>query len=278
MKRLWNKCIGSLTKIAKLNIPLYASQASFFLALSVFPMLVLLMGLLRFTTLDVADLTEMLHGFLPTPLMPAAQRLISNTYRSTTGTMLSISALTALWSASQGIHGLRMGLNAIGHVEENRNWFHTRFLSVVYTILFLLVMLLTLALHVLGTGLLHYLPLAESPFFRFLESIVDFRFFLLLAVQTLLFCGMFIFLPNRRCRLGEVFPGAVFASLGWMIFTQLYSLYVEHFASLSIVYGSVYAVALSLLWLYCCISIVFFGGALNQWLRPKDPVDETKEK
>ena len=143
-------------------------------------------------------------------------------------------------------------------------------------IIFLLVLVLTLALHVLGIGVLHWLPVVESPIFRFLESVVDLRFFLLLGIQTLLFCAMFIFLPSRRSRLGEVFPGAVFASLGWMIFTQLYSLYVEHFASLSIVYGSVYAVALSLLWLYCCISIVFFGGALNRWLRKKDNVDEQK--
>lgn len=277
MKKLWNKFIGLLGKVARLNIPLYASQASFFLALSVFPALVLLVGLLRFTPLDVADLTEMLHGILPTALMPAAQRLIANTYRSSTGTMLSISALTALWSASQGIHGLRLGLNAIAKLEEDRNWLHTRLLSVVYTVLFLLVLLLTLALHVLGTGLLHWLPIEESPIFAFLEGIVDFRFFLLLGVQTVLFCGMFIFLPNRRARFWDVFPGAVFSSLGWLIFTQLYSLYVEYFAELSIVYGSVYAVALSLLWLYCCISIVFFGGALNQWLRKKEPVDEPKE-
>jgi len=67
-----------------------------------------------------------------------------------------------------------------------------------------------------------------------------------------------------------VFPGAVFSSLGWLIFTQLYSVYVEYFAGLSLVYGSVYAVALSMLWLYFCISIVFYGGALNYWLRKKD--------
>ena len=45
MKKLYEKCIALLGRIAALNVPLYASQASFFLALSVFPLLVLLMGL-----------------------------------------------------------------------------------------------------------------------------------------------------------------------------------------------------------------------------------------
>lgn len=257
-------------KIARLHIPMYASQASFFLALSVFPTLVLLMGLLRYTSLDVQDLTEMLHGILPTALMPAAQRLIQNTYESTGGTILSISAITALWSASRGMHGLRAGLNAICGVEENRGYLYTRLISVVYTVLFILTLLLTLILHVFGTSLLNWLPLTESPLFAFIESIIDLRFFLLLALQTGLFTAMFAALPNRRSRPTQVFPGAVLAALGWLIFSQLYSVYVEKFATLSNAFGSVYAVALSLLWLYFCICIVFYGCTLNQWIQKGD--------
>lgn len=257
-------------KIAELHIPMYASQASFFLALSVFPMLVLLMGLLRYTSLDVQDLTEMLHGILPTALMPAAQRLIQNTYDSVGGTVISISAITALWSASRGMHGLRAGLNAICGVEESRGYLYTRLISVVYTILFILTLLLTLILHVFGTSLLSWPPLTESPLFSFIENIIDLRFFLLLALQTGLFTAMFAVLPNKRSRPGQVFPGAVLAALGWLIFSQLYSVYVERFATLSNVFGSMYAVALSLLWLYFCICIVFYGGALNQWIQSSD--------
>lgn len=252
--------------IAGLNIPVYASNASFFIALSVFPTLVLLMGLLRYTGLDVENLTELLHGVIPTALMPAAQRLILNTYQSTTGTVISISALTALWSASRGVYGLVTGLNSIYGTSEDRGYFYTRTVSVLYTFGFLVVLLLTLVLHVFGTSLVALLPLESSPVFRFLENVVDLRFFVLLGVQTALFTAMFMVLPNKHNKLGDSFPGAVLASIGWLVFSDLYSTYVENFASLSNVYGSVYAVALSMLWLYCCISIVFYGGALNHWL------------
>ena len=257
-------------RIISLNIPLYASHASFFIALSVFPTLVLLMGLLRYTGLDAELLTEMLHGILPTALMPAAQRLIRNTYQSSTGTLLSLSAVVALWSASRGIHGLRDGLNAIYDVSENRGYFRTRILSVGYTLAFLLTLLLTLVLHVFGTSIQQWLPISENPLLRFLDSVVDLRFFLLLAIQTAVFSAMFAVLPNKRSRLRDVFPGAVLASIGWLVFSQLYSIYVEHFAGLSTVYGNVYAVALSLLWLYFCICIVFYGGALNRLLQKSE--------
>lgn len=252
--------------IGGLRVPLYASNASFFIALSVFPTLVLLMGLLRYTGLDVENLTELLHGIIPTALMPSAQRLILNTYNSTTGTVLSISALTALWSASRGVYGLVTGLNCIYGTAEDRGYVYTRTVSVLYTFGFLVVLLLTLVLHVFGTTLVGLLPLESSPLFRFLESVVDLRFFVLLAVQTALFTAMFMVLPNKRNKLGDSFPGAVLASIGWLVFSDLYSTYVEHFAGLSNIYGSVYAVALSMLWLYCCVSILFYGGALNHWL------------
>ena len=43
-------------------------------------------------------------------------------------------------------------------------------------------------------------------------------------------------------------------------------MYVERFAHLGNVYGSVFAVALSKLWLYCCMSIEFYVGVLNRIL------------
>ena len=77
---------------------------------------------------------------------------------------------------------------------------------------------------------------------------------------------MYVVLPNERNDVLKSLPGALLASVGWMIFSQLFSVYVEHFHNYSNIFGSVYAVALALLWLYCCIYIVFLGGALNRYL------------
>ena len=180
--------------------------------------------------------------------------------------VVSVSAITALWSSSRGIHGIVTGLNSIYGVTESRGYVRTRLLSVLYTFIFLLVLILTLVLHVFGTTILSWLPFEESPLFRVLEGVVDLRFFVLLFIQTAMFCVMFMVLPNKRNKFADSFPGAVFASIGWLVFSDLFSIYVENFADLSVVYGSVYAVALSMLWLYCCMSIVFYGGALNHYL------------
>ena len=90
--------------------------------------------------------------------------------------------------------------------------------------------------------------------------------FLLLFLQTAVFCLMFMFLPSRNNGFWESLPGALLASLGWTGVSGLFSVYVKNFSGYANIYGSVYAVALSMLWLYFCISIVFYGGALNQYL------------
>ena len=252
--------------VAELRIPVYAANACYFIVLAVFPALVLLLGVLQYTPLEVERFTEMLSGIFPDALLEGAEELILLTYDKTSASVLGVSAVTLLWSASRGGFGVLTGLNAVYGVAEDRGYFHIRLISVGYTFALILVLLLTLGLHVFGTAMLTLIYRASHPFWKFVWNLVDLRFFVLLFTQTAVFTAMFMALPNRHNRFWDSLPGALFASSGWLIFSDLYSIYVTRFASLQSVYGPVYAVALSMLWLYCCMSIVFYGGALNRFL------------
>ena len=92
---------------------------------------------------------------------------------------------------------------------------------------------------------------------------------LLLMLQSLIFTLMYMVLPNGRNGFGSSLPGGILSSVGWLVFSDLFSIYVEHFNRYSLIYGSVYALALGMLWLYCCLSILFYGGALNRYLMDK---------
>ena len=263
---LIGKTVWLWRRVSGRKVSLHAASASFFLVLAAFPALLLLLGLLRYTPLEVERLGEMLAGFLPEALAEGAEEMILLTYDNTSGITLGVSVLTTLWSAGRGMYGMITGLNAAYEVEENRGYVYVRFLSVIYTFAFLLVLILTLMFHVFGIKLLTLLKDYSHPVFRFLMEAVDLRFFLLLFLQTMMFTVMYMVLPNQKNRFWDALPGALLASAGWLVFSDLYSVYVAHFAHLSNVYGSVYAVALSMLWLYCCISIVFYGGVLNRIL------------
>ncbi len=264
------KAVHAAQTMHQKNIPLHAAYAAYFLILSIFPALLLVLSMLRYTGLTVEDLIWVIGDFFPQPLMETAEELVYSIYFHSSSTVVGVAAVTALWSASRGMYGILRGLNAIYGVSEDRGYLYTRGISVVYTFLFLLVLLLTLVLHVFGNSILKMLTMVDNKVLIFLMDLVDFRFFLLLILQSLLFTLMFMTLPNKRNRFLDSLPGGVLSSLGWLVYSDLYSIYVEHFSNYANIYGSVYAIALCMLWLYCCMSILFYGGALNRYLMEKE--------
>ncbi len=270
MKKWMLRLENLIINLNELQIPVYAANACYFLAIAIFPALLLILASLRYTALSATDLIRLLEGILPGALMGAAESLIVSTYYNSSAGLLGISALAALWSASRGIHGLLTGLNRIYGVRENRGWLYTRLISVGYTFVFLLVILGTLVFQVFGESLVQQLRLG-----RFLGELIDWRSTWLLVAQILIFDLIYMVLPNKRNRFLQSLPGAVLAAVGWQLFSKGFSLYVENMVSrYTNIYGSVYTVAIGLLWIYCCMCILLFGGLVNRLLSPRSTNDQ----
>lgn len=268
-----NRINALLQKIRRLalwlrpmQIPLHSARTSFFLILSLFPSLLLLLGLLRYTSYGADELLALLDGLLPHSLIGIVEALVNASYRHSSGMVISVSVLAALWSASKGTYGLLEGLNAVYGITEHRGYWRSRSISVFYTFLFLLALVLTLVLHVFGNTVLDFLQMTTIPALMLVMRLVDLKFILLLVLQTALFTVLYALLPGRRNRLRRCIPGALVASLCWSVYSGLFSIYVAHFASYTNIFGSIYALALGMLWLYFCIGILFYGGAFNRWL------------
>lgn len=266
MKRLENLILN----IASMQIPVYAATACYFLAMSVFPALLLILASLRFTPLSATDLIRLLEGVLPSALIGAAESLIVSTYYNSSAGLLGISAVAALWSSSKGIHGLIAGMNSVYGVREGREWLHTRLLSLGFTFVFLIVLIVTLVFQVFGQTLADQFWSVRHPVVQFLVGLIDWRSIWLLAVQILIFALIYKVLPNRDNRFVLCLPGAALAALGWQVFSAVFSFYVEHMLTrYTNIYGSVYTAAVGLLWVYCCMCILLFGGVINRLLAPR---------
>lgn len=262
----WAKARRIADYLRPTQIPLHSAYTSFFLVLSLFPGFLLLLGLLRYTSITVRDFTSVLEGWLPESLLPTVQSLIEASYRHSSGTVVTVSVLGTLISSSRGMYGIRNGLNAIDPPPEKKGYLRRRSISVLYNLTFLLMLVLTLFLYLAGAAILDYLRMSAIPALMVLTGLVDLRAVLLLVLQTGVFTLMYALLPDRRQRIGRSWPGALLAALLWQIFSRLFSLYVAHFVRYTNIYGSIYAVALGMLWLYFCISFFFYGKVLNRFL------------
>ena len=143
-----------LDRVRAMQIPVYAGNASFFLLLSLFPILSLFLSLLPYTPLTVQTLLVFCEELVPVWMQAALAYLIRTIYASSSAAIVSLSAVLTLWSASKGMLSLLYGLNAVAEVRETRSYVRRRLLCMLYTVGMLLALLLTLGLYAGGQALL----------------------------------------------------------------------------------------------------------------------------
>lgn len=256
--------IKLLNKINNDRIGIYAGQATFFMVLSIFPIIMLLLNVISKTTLIpnyiIPNYIEM---HMPPSIQGYLLSVIEEFQRASSGTMISISALLAIWSASKGAMAVILGLRLVLNSDKTTNWFIIRIVSVLSTIILLLSLIFSLILLVFGNSIF-WKAASELPFlYNFSKLYTVVRYFSVLFILTLFFALIFKIGANRTLKYTDMIPGAMFTTIGWMIFSFLFSIYVENFSNFSYMYGSIAAIIIIMMWLYFCMYILFIGAEVN---------------
>lgn len=255
-----------LGKLKKDNLSAHAASAAFFMFLSIFPILILLCSILPYTHISKADLLRVVTDFLPSTLDPLAISVIEEFYEKSAA-VISISAVFIVWSAAKGILALLRGLNSVQDVSETRNYFILRFWSSIYTVILLILIVFTLIVVVFGNPIINKL-LSKLPSVRYTAVILmPFRYLVVIVALAVVFACMYALIPNRKNKIWDKVPGAVFASLGWTVFSWGFAVYVDRYGVFNM-YGSLTTIVIIMLWLYFCMYILLLGDEVNSFLQP----------
>lgn len=244
----------------------FSAQAALFILISIFPIIMTVLNLIQFVPVTKTDFLRFVIEIIPTNFSSLAVSIIEDLYKKSSGTLLSVSAVATIWSASRGTMAIVNGLNVMYDIEENRNYIVLRAVSCLYTLAFIVMILFTLMLSVFGNSL--YSMIAERlPILNTLAAtLISFRTLLSLAVLTCFFTFIYTVLPSRKTHFVKQLPGALFAAAGWQIFSFFFSIYIDNFANFSYMYGSLAAIVILMLWLYFCMYLMFLGGEMNAFL------------
>lgn len=253
-------------KMKRDDVGAHAASAAFFMFLSIFPILMLVCSVLPYTHISEADLLRVVTDLLPSSIDPLAVSVIGELYDQS-ATIISISAVFVIWSAAKGILALLRGLNAVQEVNETRNYFVLRFWSCIYTVILLVLIVFSLIVLVFGNTIINNL-FSQLPNVRYMAVILmPFRYAVVIVALALVFALMYALIPNRKNKIFNKMPGAIFASLGWTVFSWAFSLYVEHYGAFDM-YGSLTTIVIVMLWLYFCMYILLLGDEFNYFLQP----------
>jgi membrane protein len=84
-----------------------------------------------------------------------------------------------------------------------------------------------------------------------------------LVVYWFFLAVVYKLLPGKRISIKHTIPGSLFAAAGIIIITAGYSIYLKHFSSFNVVYGSMGAVIALLFWFYLVGYILVLGMVIN---------------
>lgn len=246
------------------HVGAYAAQTAYFIMLSFFPFVILLVSLIRYTSITPADVYRAAQGIFPDSMDTFILSLINEVY-SKTAVTVSVSAIVAAWSAGKGFLALMRGMNTIYNVEERRNYVILRLRSALYTVVFVIAIILSLVVLVFGNSI-HEAAMEHYPFISVITGmVVRLKGIVGILFLSAVFMVMYRFVPNRKARLFSQAPGAVFSAVCWYVFSIVFSLYVEYSPGLSNMYGSLTTIVLVMLWLYACMYIILLGAEINSY-------------
>ncbi len=248
--------------IAGNHVGAYAAQTAYFFMICMIPIILLLLTLVQYTPVTKADVMTAVIQVFPSSVDSMMTSIVNQVYNQSTG-IIPVTVLVALWSAGKGVLAMSTGLNCVYQCRETRNYVLLRLRATLYTVMFILVIILLLVLSVFGNSLNLFIGEHVPILAKAADQLIQARVFIA-PVTLILFCLLtYEFLPNRRDRWMKHLPGAVFAAIGWMVVSWVFSVYVDIFEGFSSMYGSLTTIVLIMLWLYFCMYSILIGGVIN---------------
>lgn len=262
MRNIWKKVNEFLERVSKAHVGAYAAQSAFFLVLSLIPIILLLLTLIRYTPVTKADVLTAVYETFPKTIRTTMISIVNEVYNQSRA-VIPLTALVAMWSAGRGVLAITNGLNSIHGEIETRNYIFLRIRAAFYTVIFLIVVVLTLVLLGFGNSISLFVN-AHLPFLQYItDLIIEIRTITTLLVLIVVSACLYRFLPNHKGKLKYQLPGAIFNAFGWTFASFIFSIYMDIFKGFSNMYGSLTTIVLIMLWLYFCMYSMLLGGEIN---------------
>lgn len=266
MQSIFRYIVKFVKKYNADDVGAYAGQASLFIIMSFLPFILMVFNILNLIPgVAQSDVVTMVTGLFPDVFQAQVYPIIEEIYENSSGTALITTIILALWPGSRGFLAIIYGLNNIYGMRESRGYFKVRAMSMLYTLVFVLIILVTMSFLVFSNNIyqliLRFFGNPSGILFEIFD--LNVRIIVIAVILVLYFWLLFITVPNHRAHPLRELPGAIVTAGGWIIYTMIYYFYYKNMSNFSLLYGSLAAVVFLMLWLYFSMYILFIGAEIN---------------
>ncbi len=240
-----------------------AGALTFYGVLAIFPFLLFVVSMAGWVidpSAAAALVDDLTRVAPPAVASILGERLHALATRDNT-TLVTVSALGAVWAASGGTAALMRALNAAYDVRETRPWWKTRLIAFLTTLGAAVLILVAASAAVVAPAVVMKIDPSLGPLAWLLRLPVAGFFFLLLMRLS------FHVLPNVRLPFCILSPGTVLAVIVWILASLGFSTYVTHFGRYEVTYGALGGVIVLLFWMWLSAQAMLLGAEVDAVLR-----------
>jgi len=267
--------IDLIIRFNKDDVPAISSQLAYKLILAFFPFIIFLMTLLGFTSLNKIEVIISLTSILPQSVAALIKNTVLEVANIKSSSLLSISLIFTLWSASSGFNAVIKGLNKAYGVKEKRSFIRVRLISLLCTLGMSLIIIIMVLLLVFGTVIWNAIAHKYFIFKELLPLWIVLKYLIVVVTAIFVFSALYRYAPSRKLKWVEVCPGSIFSTFSLILVSIGFAFYVNNFGRYSVVYGSIGAIIVLLLWLFLVSTIIILGGEVNASLATNNSIRST---
>ncbi|PGY16067.1 ribonuclease [Bacillus sp. AFS031507] len=263
LKLLWHR-------VDEDDLPGLSAQLAYYFLLSLFPLLIVLFTLLPYIPIPHQDMLGIVRDFAPVEAMDLIEKNVHDIMNHRNGGLLSFGIIGTIWSSSNGINAIVKAFNKAYNVKESRSFIVSRGMAILLTFGMIFVLILAIVLPVFGREIGVFLFSQMGYTTEFIKVWDTLSWLVSAIILFLIFTGLYWIAPNVKIKCRSAFPGAAFATVGWIISSIGLTFYVGNISNYSLTYGSIGAIIVLMIWLYISAFIIILGGEINAFYSEKN--------
>lgn len=262
------KRISAISKMIRIDrVSVYAAETAFFIILSAVPFLMLTVTVAGYIvdgnvdyylSLIATYIPGVIGDYVEAGMLAIVKRPMS----------LSFSVVATFWSASKGIRAARRGVRSV-YGESADSFLREALTGLIFTAVFVVLIIAVLVFFVFGDALVNLL----AKLIPSIHGIVSLTVALFPIIFTVILIFVFAFVlraftpaVSGVSLYRQHLPGAALASVGWLAYSYIFSLFIAEFSSMPAIYGSLSVIMILMIWIYMIMYIFLIGAEFNKYL------------
>ena len=240
-----------------------AAALAFYLLFMIFPFAIFLSALLGLLHLDVAGIVRALGEVMPREAVELIGSYLAYVQNNSSVQLAVFGLVFSIWFPTRAANALMRAVRTAYHLGPPRTPFVHTLKSLLYTVMLIVTVALTLVAITVSDRILVW-AVANLRLPEFAAALWGkLRFPVAGVAGFFALYSLYALAQDGRWSLRDLWPGTVSALGAWLALSWLYNVYVEHFSSYSVLYGSIGAIIVLLIWLNMTAVVLIMGAEMN---------------